>query len=294
MDRGQDVCQIALVERHRGTGKVINGFVSGFGYDRPCAVASTVAHDSHHMIVVGTIKDDMAQAANRLGEVGGGIVVMSRGQGAGAGRTADRRADVGRARRDRRRQGGPHGERHARCGCSLNNAYMQHSLLALVVIPELRISDLGIVDARKFELVDLFRLSPGPFMARKLILDVDTGTDDAVAIMLAALHPDLDLIGCTTVNGNVEVEHCTDNTLRVLDHIGRGDIPVHEGLAGPWCAPDFPVPRAVDDLAGRSTARRFRCRAATHRKADRGAVEFLIETYRTRDRRDHPGAGRHR
>jgi inosine-uridine nucleoside N-ribohydrolase len=49
-------------------------------------------------------------------------------------------------------------------------------------------------------------------MPRKLILDVDTGTDDAVAIMLAALHPALELIGVTTVNGNVEVAHCTDNS----------------------------------------------------------------------------------
>jgi adenine deaminase len=56
MDRGADVAQIALVERHRGTGGVTNGFVSGFGYDADCAVASTVAHDSHHMIVVGTSK----------------------------------------------------------------------------------------------------------------------------------------------------------------------------------------------------------------------------------------------
>ncbi len=56
-------------------------------------------------------------------------------------------------------------------------------------------------------------------MKRKLILDVDTGTDDAVAIMLAALHEDLDLVGITTVNGNAEVHYCTDNSLRVLDHI---------------------------------------------------------------------------
>ena len=54
-------------------------------------------------------------------------------------------------------------------------------------------------------------------MTRKLILDVDTGTDDAVAIMLAALHPELELIGVTTVNGNVEVRYCTDNSLRTLD-----------------------------------------------------------------------------
>src|SRR5690606_22037457 len=67
-----DVCQIALVERHRGTGAVVNAFVAGFGYDAPCAVASTVAHDSHHIIVVGTSSPDMALAANRLAELGGG------------------------------------------------------------------------------------------------------------------------------------------------------------------------------------------------------------------------------
>src|SRR3954470_853088 len=86
---------------------------------------------------------------------------------------------------------------------------------------------------------------------RKLILDVDTGTDDAVAIMLAALHPALDLIACTTVNGNVEVEHCTDNTLRVLEHIGRPEIPVYEGLSRPLVRADFPIPRSEEDLAGR-------------------------------------------
>ena len=88
-------------------------------------------------------------------------------------------------------------------------------------------------------------------MARKLILDVDTGTDDAVAVMLAALHPALDLIGCTTVNGNIPVRSCTDNTLRVLDHIGRGDIPVYEGAARPLARLDFPVPRRERDLAGK-------------------------------------------
>jgi inosine-uridine nucleoside N-ribohydrolase len=54
-------------------------------------------------------------------------------------------------------------------------------------------------------------------MAKKIILDVDTGTDDAVAIMLAALHRDLDLVAVTTVNGNVPLEQTTDNTLRVLE-----------------------------------------------------------------------------
>lgn len=72
-------------------------------------------------------------------------------------------------------------------------------------------------------------------MARtKVILDVDTGTDDAVAIMLAGLSDDIDLIGCTTVWGNSPVENTTDNTLRVLDHIGRSDVPVYKGLGKPY------------------------------------------------------------
>jgi inosine-uridine nucleoside N-ribohydrolase len=115
---------------------------------------------------------------------------------------------------------------------------------------------------------------------RKLILDVDTGTDDAVAIMLAALHPALDLVCCTTVNGNVEVQYCTDNTLRVLDHVGRKDIPVHEGLARPLVRPDFPVPRTERDLAGQIHGRTLSVPPTTRRKAEVGAVEFLIETYR--------------
>ena len=74
-----DVCQIALVERHRATGGVTNAFVSGFGYKGPMAMASTVAHDSHHMIVVGTDRANMAAAANRLAEVGGGMCVFRDG-----------------------------------------------------------------------------------------------------------------------------------------------------------------------------------------------------------------------
>src|ERR1044071_2065888 len=115
---------------------------------------------------------------------------------------------------------------------------------------------------------------------RKLILDVDTGTDDAVAIMLAALHPALELIGVTTVNGNVAVEYGTDNTLRVLDHIGRGDIPVHQGLARPLVRPDFPIPRSTDDRAGKIHGRPLSLPAPKSAKAATGAVEFLIETYR--------------
>ena len=116
-------------------------------------------------------------------------------------------------------------------------------------------------------------------MPRKLILDVDTGTDDAVAIMMAALHPALELVGVTTVNGNVSVDHCTDNSLRVLDFIGRGDIPVHEGLNRPIARPDFPIPRAVKKSTG-VHGTELDVPPARSRKADGSAVEFLIETFR--------------
>ncbi|MEL6170283.1 MAG: adenine deaminase [Pseudomonadota bacterium] len=155
-----DVARIALVERHRATGDVTNGFVSGFGYAPGVAVASTVAHDSHHMIVVGTDTGMMARAANRLREIGGGVTVWKDGAELAlvelpiAGLMSDRPA--------------PEVAEKAEamvtamevCGCTLNNAYMQHSLLALVVIPELRISDLGLVDVTRFEITELLEDTP--------------------------------------------------------------------------------------------------------------------------------------
>jgi adenine deaminase len=155
MDRAAGVCQIALVERHRASGTMVNAFVSGFGYTADCAVASTVAHDSHHMIVVGTDKADMAMAANRLRQVGGGIVVISGARELAlvelpiAGLMSDERAEVVAAKANRVV------EAMRACGCTLNNAYMQHSLLALVVIPELRISDQGLIDVTRFERTDV-------------------------------------------------------------------------------------------------------------------------------------------
>ena len=155
-----DVCQIALVERHRGTGGVTNGFVSGFGYSGNMAMASTVAHDSHHMIVVGTDRGMMAKAAMRLGEAGGGVSIWKDGVEIAlvelpiAGLMSDRPAADVAADADRMVTA------MAQCGCTLNNAYMQHSLLALVVIPALRISDLGLVDVTKFEITDLFKDTP--------------------------------------------------------------------------------------------------------------------------------------
>jgi adenine deaminase len=156
LDPRQDVAHLALVERHKGTGGVVNGFVSGFGFNSRCAIASTVAHDSHHMLVVGTSKRNMALAANRLGEVGGGVVVYKEDEEIAlvelpiAGLMSDERAEIVAEKAARMVQA------FRDCGCTLNNAYMQLSLLALVVIPELRLSDLGIVDVTKFEVVSLF------------------------------------------------------------------------------------------------------------------------------------------
>ncbi len=156
MDQAADVCQIALVERHRATGKVVNAFVSGFGYNVPCAVASTVAHDSHHMIVVGTDKASMALAANTLREVQGGVCVVRDGKVTAlvelaiAGLMSVERAEIVAAK------AALMVEAMKDCGCLLNNAYMQHSLLALVVIPALRISDAGLIDVTNFRKTDVF------------------------------------------------------------------------------------------------------------------------------------------
>jgi inosine-uridine nucleoside N-ribohydrolase len=114
---------------------------------------------------------------------------------------------------------------------------------------------------------------------RRLILDVDTGTDDAVAIMLAALHPALDLVACTTVNGNVEVQYCTDNSLRTIEFIGRPEIPVFEGLSSPLARPDFPIPRAQKKDTG-VHGRELPIPPTSLKKQEVGAVEFLIETFR--------------
>ena len=155
-DPARDIAQIALVERHKGTGAVTNGFVSGFGYQGRMAMGSTVAHDSHHMIVVGTDREMIAACANRLGEIGGGVSVWKDGAELAcvplpiAGLMSDDPAQTVAAR------AGKMVEAMADCGCTLNNAYMQHSLLALVVIPEIRISDLGLVDVSRFELTELF------------------------------------------------------------------------------------------------------------------------------------------
>ena len=149
----RDIAKVALVERHRGTGIVQVGLVHGFGFTERCAVASTVAHDSHHLVVVGTDEEQMAIAVNKLAEVGGGQVVVKDGQVIGlvelpvAGLMSTERADVVAQKARSVLEG------FRACGCTMENPNMQLSLLALAVIPELRISDKGLVDVAQFRII---------------------------------------------------------------------------------------------------------------------------------------------
>jgi adenine deaminase len=152
-DVPQDIAKIALVERHHATGRVQTGLVKGFGFNIPCAMATTVAHDCHQMIVVGTTDEDMVFAANQLAAIGGGQIVVSQGKVLGkielpvAGLMSDEPAK-NVAEQARSVLSG-----FKQCGCSINNPNMQLSLLALVVIPEIRITDLGLVDVTRFDFI---------------------------------------------------------------------------------------------------------------------------------------------
>ena len=154
-DLEEDLAKVALVERHRATGGVTLGLVRGFGLREACAIGSTVAHDSHHMIVVGTDDTSMAIAANALAQAGGGQVVVKRGRVIGQVRlniaglmSTESAAHVAK-------EASTVLEGFRQCGCTLNNPNMQLSLLALVVIPELRISDRGLVDVTRFGFIPL-------------------------------------------------------------------------------------------------------------------------------------------
>lgn len=156
-DPSRDLAKIAIIDRHHGSGNIQLGLVSGFGFSESCAIASTVAHDCHNLLVVGTDEACMAAAANRLAETGGGQVVVKDGQIIGevqlpiAGLMSDEHADVVARKADTVLEG------FKACGCMLNNPNMQLSLLSLVVIPELRLSDKGLVDVTKFEFVPVVK-----------------------------------------------------------------------------------------------------------------------------------------
>jgi adenine deaminase len=151
----KDIAKIGIIERHHGSGNMKVGLVNGFGFDTPCAVASTVAHDCHHLIVVGTDDENMAIAANLLAECGGGQVVVKNGDVIGkvelpiAGLMANEPSQIVAKKVATVLEG------FKACGSDLHNPNMQLSLMGLVVIPELRISDLGLVDVEKFEFIQV-------------------------------------------------------------------------------------------------------------------------------------------
>jgi adenine deaminase len=153
-DADRDLAKIAVVERHLATGRIGLGLVRGFGL-RTGALASTIAHDAHNVVVVGMSDADMHHAVLRLAELGGGIVVVASGKVEAelplpvAGLLSDRpldevvaasRACVGAARA---------------LGCQLPSPFQSLSFLALSVIPSLKITDRGLVDVDRFELVPL-------------------------------------------------------------------------------------------------------------------------------------------
>jgi len=154
-DVNQDILKIVVVERHRATGMMGVGFVQGFGLKKG-ALGSSVAHDSHNLVVVGTNDEDILKTIHTLKMIGGGLVAVSDQKVLAsislpiAGLMAEK----------------PVAEVHRRLktlqlvakelGSQLPDPFMTLSFLSLPVIPELKITDQGIVDVTRFKIVPLF------------------------------------------------------------------------------------------------------------------------------------------
>lgn len=152
-DLAQDVIQMACIERHKGTGQISLGFASGFQL-KSGAVASTVAHDSHNLLVMGTSPEDMAFAANELAACGGGMIVVRDGEVLAkvampvAGLMADRPLETVAAEVVSME------EAWKELGCPMNAPFMTFSLIALPVIPDIRITNRGLADVTEFKLIE--------------------------------------------------------------------------------------------------------------------------------------------
>jgi len=152
VDLDRDIIKVAVIERHGKNGNHANGFVQGFGLKRG-AIASTVGHDSHNICVVGVSEDDMALAANRLGEIKGGFVVVDGGKVTGeialpvAGLMSLEPYETVRDTLHHLRQAA------YALGTALQEPFLQVAFLPLPVIPHLKISDRGMVDVDKFMLL---------------------------------------------------------------------------------------------------------------------------------------------
>lgn len=152
-DPEKDIAKIAVIERHKATGSYSLGFVEGLGIKKG-AVASTVAHDSHNLIVAGVDNESMAKATNFLSEKGGGMVTIVDKIDyfplkIGGLMSTSRIEKVVEEYRNIK-------EATKRVGSSLENTFMTMAFLALPVIPKLKITNRGLVDVDKFEIVSLY------------------------------------------------------------------------------------------------------------------------------------------
>jgi adenine deaminase len=151
-DVSRDLLKLAVVERHRGTGNVGVAFARGFGLQRG-AVASSVAHDSHNIVVVGADDASMETAVRRVAAIGGGIVVAD-----GAQALAEVALPVGGLMSNASMAEVDAAERRANAaaaslGGRMDHPFMTLAFLALPVIPELKLTDKGLVDVAKFDFV---------------------------------------------------------------------------------------------------------------------------------------------
>jgi adenine deaminase len=153
-DASRDILKMAVIERHHATGNVGLGFVRGFNL-KSGAIGSSVGHDSHNILVVGTNDDDMLSAARAIAAMQGGFVAVDKGQVLGrvplpiGGLMSDQPFDRVRAELD-------HLNAVTRkLGCELETPFMALSFLALPVIPDLKLTDKGLVDVRKFDFVEV-------------------------------------------------------------------------------------------------------------------------------------------
>jgi adenine deaminase len=153
-DPERDLAKIAVVERHLGTGRMAVGLVRGFGL-RSGALASTFSHDAHNIVVVGADDQDMARAIARLTEIGGGVVVVE-----DRGVRAELALPIGGILSEAPLDevvAASNGciDAAAVLGCALPSPFQTLAFLALSVIPSLKITDQGLVDVDRFELVPL-------------------------------------------------------------------------------------------------------------------------------------------
>ena len=154
-DPTRDILKLAVVERHHGTGNLGLGLVQGFGMRRG-ALASSVAHDSHNIVVVGASEPDMLQAVQHLVKLGGGMVVVADGQV-----IADLALPIGglMSLLSLEQVAAAYGalqEAYRALEGKLADPFMALSFLALPVIPSLKLTDLGLVDVDRFQIVQLF------------------------------------------------------------------------------------------------------------------------------------------